>query len=369
MLSPSEISRYQRHLNLPQFSLEGQEKLKAARVLVVGAGGLGSPIILYLAAAGVGTLGIIDFDKVDLTNLQRQILFTENDIGKSKAQVAAQRVAALNSHVRSRPYECNLTSANALDIIPDYDIVVDGTDNFPTRYLINDACSILGKPFVYGSIFRFEGQLAVFNYLGGPTYRDLFPEPPEPDAVPNCAEGGVIGVLPGIIGTLQANEVIKVLTGIGEPLSGRLMILDALTMSSRTIKLSTNKNTPKIDKLIDYDEFCHRPNKLTNTMKEVTVQELKQMIDSGEDFQLIDVREPYEYEAANLDGELIPLQQIPDSSDKISKDKKVIVHCRSGARSAQAIQFLEDRHNLDNLYNLKGGIMAWGTQIDPSKQV
>lgn len=364
MLSINELARYQRHLTLPGFGREGQERLKISKVLVVGSGGLGSPVLLYLAAAGVGTIGIVDFDKVDETNLQRQVLFRQQDIGTSKATLAEQRISELNPYVDVEVYEERLTSENALEIIEDYDLVIDGTDNFPTRYLINDACVILDKPYIYGSIFRFEGQVAVFNYKGSATYRDLYPEPPEPDSVPNCAEGGVIGVLPGIIGCMQASEAIKVLAEIGMPLAGKLLIFDALTMETRAIGIPKNKNLSKIDKLIDYEEFCSGP-QTTTKMKEITVQELKAMQDSGEDFQLLDVREPHEYDIANLNGELIPMQQVPEAGDKIAKDKKVIVHCRSGARSAQAIKFWEDKHGLDNLYNLKGGILAWAREIDP----
>ncbi|ELR73738.1 Sulfur carrier protein adenylyltransferase ThiF [Fulvivirga imtechensis AK7] len=364
MLTTNELARYQRHLTLPGFGKAGQEKLKSAQVLVVGSGGLGSPVLLYLAAAGVGTIGIVDFDQVDETNLQRQVLFRQQDIGISKAILARQRIKELNPYINVEVYEERLTSENALEIIEHYDLVIDGTDNFPTRYLINDACVISDKPYIYGSIFRFEGQVAVFNYKGGATYRDLYPEPPEPDSVPNCAEGGVIGVLPGIIGCMQANEAIKVLTETGQPLAGRLLIFDALVMETRTISIPKNKNLPKIDKLIDYEEFCSGP-QTTIKMKEITVQELKAMQDSGENFQLLDVREPHEYDIANLNGELIPMQQVPEAGDKIARDKKVVVHCRSGARSAQAIKFWESKHGLDNLYNLKGGILAWAREIDP----
>lgn len=367
MLTTNELARYQRHLTLPQFGKAGQEKLKASKVLVVGSGGLGSPVLLYLAAAGVGTLGIVDFDHVDETNLQRQVLFQQNDIGKSKARIAAEKLKALNPYIDVEVHETRLTSENALELLENYDLIIDGTDNFPTRYLVNDACTMLDKPFVYGSIFRFEGQVAVFNYQNGPTYRDLYPEPPEPESVPNCAEGGVIGVLPGIIGSMQANEAIKVLAEIGEPLSGKILIFDALSMQSRIIKINRNKNAPVIDKLIDYEEFCYGP-KTTKTMKEITVQELKSLQESGEDFQLLDVREPHEYDIANLNGELIPMQQVPEAGEKIAKDKKVIVHCRSGARSAQAIQYWETKYGLDNLYNLKGGILEWARQIDPEMQ-
>jgi len=370
--SKEELERYSRHLIIPEFNIEGQRKLKAARVLVVGTGGLGSPLLLYLTAAGVGHIGILDFDVVDETNLQRQVLFTVDDVGKSKAEAAKIRLEKLNPHVNFTVHNVQLTSANALDIIKDYDVVADGTDNFPTRYLVNDACVILGKTNVYASIFRFEGQVSVFNYKKadgtfGPHYRDLFPAPPPPGLVPSCAEGGVIGVLPGIVGSLQANEVIKVVTGVGEPLAGRLFLLDALTFETRTLKLHKDPNTPEIKELIDYDQFCGIDGDKQNEkkIKEVTVSELYDMQVKGEDFQLIDVREPYEYEIANLGGELIPLKTVLNNIDKISSSKKVVVHCRSGARSAQAIEALKKKYGFDNLYNLKGGILAWANEIDP----
>lgn len=368
--SKQELERYSRHLIIPEFNIEGQRKLKNAKVLVVGTGGLGSPLLLYLTAAGVGNIGIIDFDIVDDSNLQRQVLFTVNDVGRPKVEVAEERLLKLNPHVNFKSYNTKLTSENALDIIKDYDVVADGTDNFPTRYLVNDACVILGKVNVYASIFRFDGQVSVFNYQNedgtfGPHYRDLFPTPPPPGMVPSCAEGGVIGVLPGIIGSLQANEVLKVVSGVGEPLTGRLFLFDALTFETRVMKVRKNPNTPDVTELIDYEYFCGITNKEENRtmVKEISVSELDTLRKSGEDFQLIDVREAYEYDIANLDGELIPLGNVLDNIDKISSDKKVVVHCRSGARSANAIMELE-KHGFTNLYNLKGGILAWADEID-----
>ena len=370
-LSPKEMARYARHIAIPEFNVEGQKKLKAAKVLVIGSGGLGSPLLLYLAAAGVGHLGIVDFDVVDESNLQRQVLFTVDDVGKSKAETAKTRLQKLNPHIKITVHNTAFTKDNALEIIKDYDVVADGTDNFPTRYLVNDACVLSNKVNVYASIFRFEGQVSVFNYpqadgTRGPNYRDLFPEPPPPGLVPNCAEGGVLGVLPGIIGSLQASEVIKVITGVGEPLSGRLFLFDAASFTTRTLKVAKNPNT-KISELINYEQFCGIVPKGESPLKEVTVQELKELVDSGnEDYQLIDVREPYEYDIANLEGELIPLSKVVQAANKISRDKKVIIHCRSGKRSADAIRELQLLHNFDNLYNLKGGILAFSKEIDNS---
>jgi len=370
-LSPQEMARYARHIAIPEFNIEGQKKLKAAKVLVIGSGGLGSPMLLYLAAAGVGHLGIVDFDVVEESNLQRQVLFTIDDIGKSKAETAKTRLQKLNPYIKITAHNTAFTKDNAFDIIKDYDVVADGTDNFPTRYLVNDACVLTDKVNVYASIFRFEGQVSVFNYPNedgtrGPNYRDLFPEPPPPGLVPNCAEGGVLGVLPGIIGSLQASEVIKVVTGVGEPLSGRLFLFDAASFMTRTLNVAKNPNT-KITELINYEQFCGIETKEETPLKEVTVQELKTLLDSGnEEYQLIDVREPYEYDIANLNGELIPLSQVVQASNKISRDKKVIIHCRSGVRSADAIRELELLHNFDNLYNLKGGILAFSKEIDSS---
>lgn len=371
--SKEELERYSRHLIIPEFNIEGQRKLKAAKVLIVGTGGLGSPLLLYLTAAGVGTIGIVDFDVVDESNLQRQVLFSVQDVGKPKVEAAKKRLEALNPHINFVTYNTRLTSENALEIIKDYDVVADGTDNFPTRYLVNDACVMTGKPNVYGSIFRFEGQVSVFNYTNpqgetGPNYRDLFPSPPPPGLVPSCAEGGVIGVLPGIIGSLQANEVIKVITGVGEPLAGRLFLFDASTFETRTMKVRKDPDTPVITKLIDYEQFCGigGPEVQNENVKEITVQELLALQESGEDFQLIDVREPYEYDIANLKAELIPLANVIDNAGKIASDKKVVIHCRSGARSRTAIEKLEKKFGFKNLYNLKGGILAWADQIDTS---
>ncbi len=367
-----ELERYSRHLIIPEFNIAGQRRLKQSRVLVVGTGGLGSPILSYLTAAGVGTIGILDFDVVDESNLQRQVLFTVDDVGRPKVEAARERLHALNPNIRLIVHNRQLTSDNALEIIDDYDLVVDGTDNFPTRYLVNDACVILGKPNVYGSIFRFEGQVSVFNYRFedgsfGPNYRDLFPTPPPPGLVPSCAEGGVIGVLPGIIGSLQANEVIKVLSDVGQPLAGRLFLLDALGFETRTLKIHTDTDAPPITELVDYEHFCGLD--LSNDepgVKEISVSELAELGESSADYQLIDVREDFEYEIANLGGTLIPLGEIDNAIQSISADKKVIVYCRSGARSARAISSLESKYGFENLYNLKGGILAWAEEIDPT---
>jgi len=372
--SKSELERYSRHLIIPEFNIEGQRKLKESKVLVVGTGGLGSPLLQYLTAAGVGTIGIVDFDTVDDSNLQRQVLFNVNDIGESKAETAAEKLKLLNPHIQFKVYDTQMTSENALEIIQDFDVVADGTDNFPTRYLVNDACVILGKTNVYASIFRFEGQVSVFNHIvngeRGPNYRDLFPEPPPPGLVPSCAEGGVLGVLPGIIGSLQANEVIKVITGIGDTLAGRLFLFDAFTFETRTVNIHKDPQQKRITELIDYEQFCGLNNETNNNeqemVKEITVQDLADLKNNRENFQLIDVREPYEQEIANIDGDLIPLGQIPGSSEKISRDKRVVFYCRSGVRSAQAISHLQQTHGFDNLYNLKGGILAWAREIDQS---
>jgi molybdopterin/thiamine biosynthesis adenylyltransferase/rhodanese-related sulfurtransferase len=377
-LNNDEHIRYSRHLVLEEFGLEGQLKLKQSKVLVVGAGGLGSPVLLYLTAAGIGTVGIADHDKVDLTNLQRQVLFSINDIGNNKATAAAIRLKALNDQIQITTYTDKITSVNALDILKGYDVVVDGTDNFPTRYLLNDACVLLNKPLIYGSILKFEGQVSVFNLKGKQgdhcaNYRDLFPEPPSPESTPNCSEAGVLGVLPGMIGSMQATEAIKVLTGIGKTLAGKLLILDAYSMETSIINIPNRGTRNAIKSLIDYDDFCginQQKNKpLTSqnnsAMKEITVQELEQLKASGEDFQLIDVREPHEFDICDLGGELIPMGDIPSNVDKISKDKKVVVHCRSGKRSGDVISYLEKNHNFQNLYNLKGGILAWAREIDP----
>lgn len=378
-LTPEEFKRYNRHLVLQEFGLASQLKLKEANVLVVGAGGLGSPALLYLTAAGVGNLGIADFDTIDISNLQRQILFTSTDVGKNKATTAVEHLRKLNPHIQLKSYTDRVTSKNALALIQDYDIVLDGTDNLSTRYLLNDACVLLNKPLVYGSILKFEGQLAVLNLRMSDgsyssNYRDLFPIPPVPTAVQSCEQAGVLGVVPGIIGTLQANEVIKIITGKGEPLANKLLLFESDTLQQTIITIANRNTRSAIKHLIDSDEFCGSPLKKieslnTNqlhTMKEVTVQELKQLIDSKADFQLIDVREPHEFDICNLNGELIPQGDIPASVDKISKDKQVVIHCRSGARSGNMVQWLEKNHGFTNLYNLKGGILGWAKEVDHS---
>lgn len=356
-LSPEEIRRYSRHLLIPEFGIEGQLRLRAAKVLVVGCGGLGSPILLYLAAAGVGTLGIIDSDLVDVSNLQRQVLYGTESVGNSKVEETDKRLQALNPHIQIEAYFEQLTSQNALKILANYDLVIDGSDNFPTRYLVNDACVLLNKPLVYGAIYRFEGQVAIFNYQDGPNYRDLFPTPPPPELAPNCAEAGVLGVLPGIIGSLQANEAIKLLAGIGEPLTGKLFVMDALTLTTRIIRIPRLPERPKIVELINYDEFCGV--ETTESNDEVSSEELEEWLKSGVDFQLIDVREPHEYALDNLGGELMPLSHLEDFVDKISREKMVVVHCQSGMRSQKAIQQLREQYDFTNLKNLTGGIVAF----------
>jgi len=370
LLTPAETARYARHLAIPEFGLAGQERLKTGSVLVIGSGGLGSPLLLYLAAAGVGQIGIVDFDVVDESNLQRQVLFNVGDVGQPKAEVAARRLRALNQHIDVRVYRTRFTRENALELIGQYDVVADGTDNFPTRYLVNDACVLAGKVNVYASIFRFEGQVSVFNYAfpdgsRGPNYRDMFPEPPPPGLVPNCAEGGVLGVLPGIIGSMQANEVIKVLTGVGEPLAGRLFLFDAASFTTRILRVRPNPDV-RITSLINYEQFCglEREGGAEPAVRDITVQDLQRLLANGANFQLVDVREPYEYEIANLGGTLIPLTALPDRTGEIARDRQVVVYCRSGLRSASAIRILQERFGFDNLYNLKGGILAWSDEID-----
>ncbi len=380
--SNQEIARYSRHLIIPEFNIEGQRKLKAAKVLVVGAGGLGSPVLQYLAAAGVGTIGIVDQDTVEASNLQRQVLYGVEDLGQSKAPTAAARVRSLNPHLEVQVHETLLSSANAMALISQYDVVADGTDNFPTRYLVNDACVLLGKVNVYASIYRFEGQVSVFNYplpdgRVGPNYRDLFPTPPPPGLVPSCAEGGVLGVLPGIIGSMQALEVIKVLTGVGEPLAGRLFLFDATDCATRILKVPRdphnplNGEHPTQTELIDYEQFCGVPHQGVEhhseaDLRELTVQALQQWRASDKAFQLVDVREPYEAEIVSIDGELIPQGQVEQHLVRINRDQPVVLHCRSGKRSAEVMQKLEKKHGFINLYHLKGGILAWVEQIDPS---
>lgn len=371
-LTHNERERYSRHLNLKGFGAEGQLKLKQSRVLIVGAGGLGCPALLYLVAAGVGKIGIVDFDIVQESNLQRQVLFTINDIGRKKADVAKTRLSELNPLISIHTYPIELTSQNILPILEQYDLVLDCSDNFATRYLVNDASVLLNKPLVYGSVLEYEGHVAVFNVkIDGnysSNYRDLFPEPPLPGSVPDCAQAGVLGVIPGMIGTIQANEALKILTGKGPILSDKLLIVDAFTMDITQVTIQNHNRRAQINKLIDYEDFCGINEKKIKSlgMKEITVQELQALQNSGEDFQLIDVREPHEYDICNLAGELIPMGDIPHSVDKISKAKKVVIHCRSGGRSGQMVQWLEKNHKLENLYNLKGGILAWAKEIDPS---
>ncbi|MDX2281978.1 MAG: molybdopterin-synthase adenylyltransferase MoeB [Saprospiraceae bacterium] len=371
--SKAELARYDRHIIIPDFGLAAQQKLKAAKVLVIGSGGLGSPLLLYLAAAGVGTIGIVEFDVVDDSNLQRQVLFGKNDVGRAKARAAKSRLQALNPHIKIQLHNTRLTSENALQIVKKYDVVADGTDNFPTRYLVNDACVLLGKTNVYASIFQFDGQVSVFNYRDadgvlGPNYRDLYPTPPPPGLVPSCAEGGVLGVLPGIVGSMQANEVIKVITGVGTPLSGRLFLFDALNFETRTFNIKRradnplNGDNPSITQLIDYEFFCGLKNPDEKPIKEITVETFLKWQALGEPYQLIDVREPNEYENANIGGLLLPLGTVTEHADQLRRDVKVVVHCRSGVRSAKAIRALEAQYGLDNLYNLKGGILAYQEQ-------
>lgn len=374
--SPSELARYDRHIIIPEFAIEGQRKLKNAKVLVIGSGGLGSPLLLYLTAAGVGTIGIVDFDVVDESNLQRQVLFGAGDVGVPKVEAAVKRLTALNPHVKFIAHNTHLNSQNAIEIIKDYDVIADGTDNFPTRYLVNDASVLLDKPNVYASIFQFEGQVSVFNYVDedgdrGPNYRDLYPTPPPPGLVPSCAEGGVLGVLPGIIGSLQALEVIKVITGVGETLSGRFFTLDATTFETRTFRIKRNPDNPingknpTITQLIDYEAFCGLKQPGERAVKEITARELYDLQVRGDVFQVIDVREPHEYEIVNIGAELIPLGTVAENARKISRDKTVIVHCKSGIRSAKAIRQLEDNFGFENLYNLKGGILAYVDEVKP----
>ena len=376
-LSNDEILRYSRHLMLPEVGLEGQKKLKAAKVLCIGAGGLGSPLAMYLAAAGVGTIGIVDFDVVDLTNLQRQILHDTNDVGRPKLQSARETLHDLNPHVEVIGFEERFTSDNAMEIVRPFDIVVDGTDNFPTRYLTNDVCVLLGKPNVYGSIFRFEGQASVFWAEKGPCYRCLYPEPPPPGLVPSCAEGGVLGVLPGIIGCIQAIEAIKLILGIGSPLIGRLLLFNALKMQFRELRLQKDPNcpicgvNPTIHALIDYEQFCgirgeEAPPPPVAASEEITVRELKDRMDRGEKLTVIDVREPYEVAIARIPGtKLIPLGQIAERAGELDPDSEIILHCRSGKRSADALNQLKAK-GFQRLKNLKGGILAWSEEIDPS---
>jgi adenylyltransferase/sulfurtransferase len=377
-LTRDDYERYSRHLILPEVGLEGQKRLKAASVLCVGTGGLGSPLLLYLAAAGIGRIGIVDFDMVDSSNLQRQVIHGTSWVGKPKIQSAKNRILEINPYCQVDLYETRLSADNALGIIEPYDLVVDGTDNFPTRYLVNDACVLLNKPNVYGSIFRFEGQATVFNYQDGPNYRDLYPEPPPPGLVPSCAEGGVLGILPGLIGVIQATETVKIILGKGETLSGRLLLYNSLNMTFRELKLRPNPERPVINKLIDYEEFCGIPQaraeeaKQQSEIKEMTVQELKQLLDRGaQDFVLLDVRNPNEYDIARIPGSvLVPLPDIENGAG-IEKVKSLvngnhlIAHCKMGGRSAKALSILKEKAGISGT-NVKGGITAWSREIDPS---
>jgi adenylyltransferase/sulfurtransferase len=372
-LTNDEILRYSRHLIMPEVGMEGQQKLKAARVLCIGAGGLGSPLALYLGAAGVGTLGIVDFDVVDYTNLQRQIIHTTADVGRKKLDSAAEKLKAINPFLNIRKFETRLSSDNALELFRDFDIIADGTDNFPTRYLVNDACVLTGKPNVYGSIFRFEGQASVFATKDGPCYRCLYSEPPPPGLVPSCAEGGVLGILPGLVGVIQATEVIKLILGKGEPLIGRLLLIDALGMKFRELKLRKNPDCPAcgthrtITKLIDYNEFCgirgeEKP--VEAGVPEIQVEELKRRLDAGEDLFVLDVREPHEYQICNIKGHLIPLGDLPKRVHELDSSREIVAHCRSGVRSGKAVAFLQQA-GFKKVHNLAGGILAWADRIDP----
>ena len=379
-LTHEEIARYSRHLILPEVGMEGQQKLKAAKVLCVGTGGLGAPLLLYLAAAGVGTLGLVDFDVVDASNLHRQVIHSTPDIGRPKLDSAADKLQALNPEVKIVKHNTMLTSANAMEILADYDIVADGTDNFQTRYLVNDASVLSGKPNVYASIFRFEGQASVFGAPDGPCYRCLYPEPPPPGLVPSCAEGGVLGILPGLLGVIQATEVVKLILDKGEPLIGRLLLVDALAMRFRELKLKKNPDCPvcgthpTVTKLIDYDQFCG----ITPPAKEITQvanvqngvpqigpEELKRRQTAGEDVFVLDVREPHEYQIANIGGHLIPLNDLPKRVGELDREKNIVVQCKSGGRSQRAAEFLQQQ-GFQHIENLAGGITAWSDKIDPS---
>jgi molybdopterin/thiamine biosynthesis adenylyltransferase/rhodanese-related sulfurtransferase/molybdopterin converting factor small subunit len=377
-LTNEEIKRYSRHLIMPEVGVDGQRKLKAAKVLCIGAGGLGSPVALYLAAAGVGTIGIVDFDVVDFSNLQRQILHGTPDVGRSKLASAKDRLNAINPEVNVVTHEAALSSANALELFAPYDIIVDGTDNFPTRYLVNDACVLLGKPNAYGSIFRFEGQASVFATKEGPCYRCLYPEPPPPGLVPSCAEGGVLGVLPGIIGVIQATETVKLIMGIGEPLIGRFLIYDALRMKFRELKLRKDPDCPvcgthpTVKQLIDYDQFCGitpaKPETIAvNSATEITSVELKQRLDRGDRLYIVDVREPNEYQINRIEGStLIPLGDIPKRYVELDPNEEIVVQCKVGGRSAKAADFLRSK-GFTRVLNLKGGILDWIDKVDPSQ--
>jgi len=374
-LSGEEIRRYGRHLIMPEVGMDGQKKLKAASILLVGAGGLGSPLGLYLAAAGVGRIGMVDFDVVDYSNLQRQILHSTKDVGRPKLASAKERLEGINPFVKIETHEMHLSSENALGLFAEYDIIIDGTDNFPTRYLVNDACVLTGKPNVYGSIFRFEGQASVFATKDGPCYRCLYPEPPPPGLVPSCAEGGVLGILPGIIGTIQANEAVKLIIGKGEPLAGRLLLFDALKTKFRELKLRKNPDCPvcgqhrTITSLIDYEAFCGvQAGWDTFTREEqyeITVDQLKQRLDKKDDLFILDVREPQEYQICNLNGYLIPLRDLPKRINELDTAKEIVVHCKVGGRSRQAVEFMKQA-GFRKVKNLVGGIDEWAEVIDPT---
>jgi sulfur-carrier protein adenylyltransferase/sulfurtransferase len=372
-LSNDEILRYSRHLIMPEVGMEGQLKIKAAKVLCIGAGGLGSPLALYLGAAGVGTLGMVDFDIVDYTNLQRQIIHSTTDVGRKKLDSAADKLKAINPFLNIRKFDTRLSSDNALELFKEFDIIADGTDNFPTRYLVNDACVLTGKPNVYGSIFRFEGQASIFATRDGPCYRCLYPEPPPPGLVPSCAEGGVLGILPGLVGVIQATEVIKLILGIGDPLIGRLLLIDALGMNFRQLKLRKNPEcpacgkNPTITKLIDYEQFCGIRGEeapVETVGGEMQVEELKRRLDAGEDIYVLDVREPHEYQIANIGGHLIPLGDLPNRIHELDTSREIVAHCKMGGRSAKAVTFLRQA-GFKKVHNLAGGIAAWAERIDP----
>jgi adenylyltransferase/sulfurtransferase len=386
-LSHEEVKRYSRHLIMPEVGMAGQKKLKASSVLLIGAGGLGSPLGMYLAAAGVGRIGLVDYDVVDYTNLQRQIIHGTKDVGRLKLDSAADRIRDINPHVQLDLYDVPLTSANALELLAPYDIVIDGTDNFPTRYLTNDACVLLGKPNVYGSIFRFEGQASVFNYEDSPCYRCLYPEPPPPGLVPSCAEGGVLGVLPGTIGAIQATEAIKILLGIGTSLSGRLLLYDALHMTFDEVRLRKNPNCPicsqnrTIHELIDYEQFCGMPahdrseftaqadsHQNGNTVPEITPLELKKRLDQGDDLYILDVREPHEWDISNLShlgAYLIPKGKVLERMSELDTAREMVVQCRTGVRSADVIRLLQ-QHGFSKMLNLTGGINRWANDVEPA---
>ncbi len=375
-LTPEEMSRYARHLILPEVGEAGQLKLKAARVLCIGAGGLGAPLTMYLAAAGVGTLGIVDFDVVEASNLHRQVIHSTSDVGRPKLDSAEDSLKAINPNIKIVKFETRLTSENALKIFENFDIIADGTDNFPTRYLVNDACVLSGKPNAYASIFRFEGQASVFATPDGPCYRCLYPEPPPPGLVPSCAEGGVLGVLPGLLGIVQATEVIKLILGQGEPLVGRLLLVDALAMRFRELKLHKNPECPAcgthptVTKLIDYEQFCGLPSRsappaqMLNGIPQMQVEELKRRMDAGENVFLLDVREPYEFAIAQIGGHLIPLNDLPRRVRELDASREIVVQCKVGGRSQMAAEFLA-QNGFKRVHNLAGGIAAWSEKVDP----